>query len=156
MRLCILAGCSERFRLSVRLSCKLRMSFAIVVADRPGRSRGWRYNEPAHGSLESSTTFARGHGMYWVGYDRASLQGGEMANRENTGKYGKSINYIKNNRFLYVLRGLSWGLLNWLKMLLQDVGTFSIIGQPILRTFIFWSFLTPPPPPMAKWRMGYP
>ena len=90
---------------------------------------------------------------------RASLQGGEMANRENTGKYGKSGNYIKNNGFLIFLRGLSWGLLNRLKMLPQDVGTFSTIGQPILRTFIFWSFLTLSPltptalpPPPSKWR----
>ena len=83
---------------------------------------------------------------------RASLQGGEMANRENTGKYGKSRNYIKMNGFLDFLRGLSWGLLNRLKMLPQDVGTFSTIGQPILRTFIFWSFLTLPPP--DSWRNG--
>ena len=75
-----------------------------------------------------------------------------MANRENTGKYGKSGNNIKMNGFLDFLRGLSWGLLNRLKMLPQDVGTFSTIGQPILRTFIFWSFLTLPPP--HSWRNG--
>ena len=63
---------------------------------------------------------------------------------------------IKMNGFLNFLRGLSWGLLNRLKMLPQDVGTFSTIGQPILRTFIFWSFLTLPPSLVAKWRMGYP
>ena len=74
-----------------------------------------------------------------------------MANRENTGKYGKSGNYIKMNGFFDFLRGLSWGLLNRLKMLPQDVGTFSTIGQPILRTFIFWSFLTLPP---HSWRNG--
>ena len=66
-----------------------------------------------------------------------------MANRENTGKYGKSRNYIKINGFLNFLRGLSWRLLNRLKMLPQDVGTFSTIGQPILRTFIFLSFFDP-------------
>ena len=77
-----------------------------------------------------------------------------MANRENTGKYGKSGNYIKINGFFDFLRGLSWGLLNRLKMLPQDVGTFSTIGQPILRTFIFWSFLTLPPSLVAKWRNG--
>ena len=77
-----------------------------------------------------------------------------MANRENTGKYGKSNNYVKNHGFLDFLRGLSWGLLNRLKMLPQDVGTFSTIGQPILRTFIFWSFLVLPPSLVAKWRNG--
>ena len=67
-----------------------------------------------------------------------------MANRENTGKYEKSGNYIKMNGFFDFLRGLSWGLLNRLKMLPQDVGTFSIIGQPILR-FASNSLIPPPP-----------
>ena len=79
-----------------------------------------------------------------------------MANRENTGKYGKSGICIKMNGFLDFCRGLSWGLLNRLKMLPQDVGTFSTIGQPILRTFIFWSFLTLPHPSHGEMANGYP
>ena len=78
-----------------------------------------------------------------------------MANRENTGKYGKSGILVKMNGFFDFFRGLSWGPLNRLKMLPQGVGTFSAIGQPILRTFIFLSFLTSHGE-MAKWRMGYP
>ena len=42
----------------------------------------------------------RQHGQRQV--IRASLQGGEMANRENTGKYGKSGNYIKMNGFVLI------------------------------------------------------
>ena len=38
---------------------------------------------------------------------------------------------------------LSYGPLDRFKMIPQGVGTFSTIGQPILRTFIFWSFFDP-------------
>ena len=40
-----------------------------------------------------------------------------------------------------IFSDLSCGLLNRFKMLPQGVGTFSTIGQPILRTFIFLSFV---------------
>ena len=50
---------------------------------------------------------------------------------------------IKKCQFLYFFSDLSYGPLDRLKMIPQGVGTFSTIGQPILRTFIFLSFFDP-------------
>ena len=57
----------------------------------------------------------------------------------NLGKLGKQL---KIDQFVCfcILRGSSWGLLNMLKILSWSPLRFSIIGKPIVRTYVFCHF----------------